>query len=193
VSREFDAIVLAGGRGSRMGGVRKPDLTVGGRRLLDIALAAVRGARRVVVVGDVEVPSGVLCTREDPPFGGPVAGVEAGFAALEGHCEWTLLLASDLPDAEAAVAALRSADPGPQWDGACLLDEDGRLQWLLGQYRSDALARRLAERGDPPLTAMHRLLRPLSLLGVDPGPASVADLDTIEDLAAWSTARGGAR
>ena len=39
---EYDAIVLAGGRGSRLGGTRKPDLTMAGRRLVEghAALAA---------------------------------------------------------------------------------------------------------------------------------------------------------
>lgn len=187
---DFDAIVLAGGRGSRLGGVAKPTLSIGGRRLLDIALAAASGARRVVVVGPVEVPDGVLVTREDPPFGGPVAGVEAGFAALAEHAPWTLLLASDLPDAEAAVAALLAAEPSGEHDGVCLIDADARLQWLLGCYRSEALAGRLAERGDPPLTAMHRLLSQLQLLGVDPDGARVDDLDTPADADRWTREKG---
>lgn len=186
----FDAIVLAGGRGSRLGGVNKPAVRLGGRRLLDVALAAASAARRIVVVGEVEVPEGVLLTREDPPFGGPVAGVEAGFAALGVPAEWTLLLASDLPDAEPAVARLLLAEPDDADDGVCLVDADGRLQWLLGCYRSGALARRLGERGDPPLTAMHRLLGPLRLLGVPAGEVSVADLDTPQDAAAWAARRG---
>lgn len=186
----FDAVVLAGGRGSRLGGVAKPEVTVDGRRLVDIALAAASGARRVVVVGDLAVPDGVLLTREDPPFGGPVAGLEAGMAALGEAAEWTLVLASDLPDAEAAVAALLASVPSPGHDGVCLLDADGRLQWLLGCYRTAALRRRLAERGDPPLTAMYRLLEPLDLLGVQPSGASVDDLDTPEDAARWSQTKG---
>lgn len=187
---DFDAIVLAGGRGSRLGGIDKPAISVGGRRMLDIALAAVAGARQVVVVGPVEVPDGVLRTREDPPFGGPVAGVEAGFAILLGHARWTLLLAADLPDAEAAVAVLRQARPDADHDGVCLVDGDQRLQWLLGCYRTPALARRLAERGDPPLTAMHLLLSPLNLLAVEPGAASVEDLDTPADADRWAGEKG---
>ncbi|WP_204250989.1 NTP transferase domain-containing protein, partial [Saezia sanguinis] len=45
-----DVIVLAGGRASRMGGVDKPGLVVGGRSMLETALAAA-GAGRTVVVG----------------------------------------------------------------------------------------------------------------------------------------------
>lgn len=184
----YDAVVLAGGRGSRLGGVRKPDLEVGGRRLLDTALAAATGAVRTVVVGDVDVPDCILRTREDPPFGGPVAGLEAGCALLGASATpavprspWTLVLASDLPDAEAAVAVLLAADPGSH-DGLCLLDADARLQWLLGCYRSEVLAARLAGRGD--ISAMYRLLAPLNLLGVPGAADATGDLDTPADLAA---------
>jgi molybdopterin-guanine dinucleotide biosynthesis protein A len=187
----YDAAILAGGRGSRLGGVSKPDLEVDGRRLLDTALAAAAGAVRTVVVGEVDVPDGVLRTREDPPYGGPVAGLEAGCALLDqvggpDRAPWTLVLASDLPDAEAAVAVLLAADPGDH-DGACLLDADGRLQWLLGVYRTDVLSVRLAGRGG--ITAMYRLLGPLDLLGVAPGAASTTDLDTPGDVAAWARRR----
>lgn len=182
---EFDAVVLAGGRGSRLGGTRKPDLVLAGRRLVEVALAAVAGARRRVVVGDVAVPDGVLLTREEPAFGGPVEAVAAGLARLDGHAPWTVLLAGDLPGAEAAVARLLAAEPRPGEDGVCLLDGDGRLQWLLGCYRTAALQARLADRGDPPLTAMHRLLGPLRLRGVLPGDAVVDDVDTRADAARW--------
>lgn len=183
--QDFDAVILAGGRGSRLGGVRKPEVTVGGRRLLDIALAAALPARRVIVVGDAEVPSGVPVTREEPPYGGPVAAVAAGLAVLADHAPWTLLLAADLPGAEAAVARLLANDVGLDEDGICLLDGDFRLQWLLGCYRTPVLLERLSDRGDPPVTAMHRLLAPLRLRGVDPAGATVDDIDTDADLLRW--------
>lgn len=186
---DYDAIVLAGGRGSRLGGIRKPELSVAGRRLIDIALAAVASATRVVVVGDTAVPPGVAVTREDPPYGGPVAAVAAGFDHLGGHAEWTLLLAADLPGAEGAVAQLLAAEPGLEDNGVCLLDDDDRLQWLLGCYRTDCLRTRLRERGDPPLTAMYRLLSPLRLRGIDPAGAVVDDIDTVADAQRWGAIR----
>lgn len=204
---EFDAVVLAGGRGSRLGGVRKPELAVAGRRLVDRALAAVAGARRVIVVGDAEVPRGVPHTREDPPYGGPVAGLAAGIEYLDqprpttaepgsrrvlrpvvasSHsAPWTLVLASDLPEVEAAVTALLEVEPAADDDGICLTGADGRLQWLLGYYRTDALRARLADRGDPPLTAMHRLLGPLRLRGIAADSRLTADIDTPADAGRW--------
>ncbi len=182
----FDAIVLAGGRGSRLGAPSKPEYVLGGRRLVDVALSAVAAARRIVLVGPGPAPEGVLLTREDPPFGGPVAGVAAGFAALDDHAAWTVLLACDLPEAEVGVGRLLAAEPGPEDDGVCLLDADGRLQWLLGCYRTEALARRLSERGDPPLTAMYRLLEPLHLLGISADRTITDDIDTPADAARWT-------
>ncbi len=109
------AIVLAGGRGSRLGGVRKADLVVGGRRLLDVVLDACAGCAPIVVVGeeDLGVREGVLHTREDPPFSGPAAGLAAGSSALhDGERavpEWVLCLGCDQPGAPVAVPALRRA------------------------------------------------------------------------------------
>lgn len=184
---DFDAIVLAGGRGSRLGAPSKPEFVLGGRRLVDVALSAVRAARRIVLVGPGPAPEGsVILTREDPPFGGPVEAVAAGFVALPVHAAWTLLLACDLPGAEAGVTRLLSADPEPADDGVCLVDGDARMQWLLGCYRTEALAQRLANRGDPPLTAMYRLLEPLRLLGLETDPRVTDDVDTPDDVARWA-------
>lgn len=166
-----------------MGGVFKPGLRIGGRRLLDLALDGVALARQVVVVGVGPVPAGVLLTREDPPFSGPAVAVDAGFAVLGDHAEFTLLLASDLPDAPAAVAELLASGVSAGWDGTCLLDESGRRQWLLGLYRSTALAEALVSREG---AAMYRLLAGLRLHEVVPQGASVADVDTAADLRRWA-------
>lgn len=79
----FDAIVLAGGAGRRLAGAVKPEVRVGGVALVDRALGAVAGAGRVVLVAPPELArAGVLRTLEDPPLGGPVAGIRAGLTAL---------------------------------------------------------------------------------------------------------------
>lgn len=181
----YDAVVLAGGRGSRLGGTRKPALELAGRRLVDLALDAAAGALSRVVVGDIDVPPGVELTREDPPYGGPVEALAAGLARLDEHAGWTLVLAADLPDPAPAVARLLSTEPAPDDDGLCLVGPDGRRQWLLACYRTPALLARLAERGDPPLTAMHRLVGPLRLREVDPAGISTDDVDTPDDAARW--------
>lgn len=63
-----DAIVLAGGRASRMGGVDKPAIVVGGRSMLDAALSAVSDCTRIVVVGPhrPELSPEILQAQEVP-------------------------------------------------------------------------------------------------------------------------------
>lgn len=184
---DFDAVVLAGGRGSRLGGVSKADLVLGGERLLDRVLRAAAGARTRVVVGDVAVPAGVLLTREDPPGTGPAAGLVAGLDAVPEAGPWTLVLACDLPDAPAAVGVLLAgATDDAAVDGWCLTGQDGHLEWLLGLYRTDALRRARDAYGDCRNRSVRGMLAPLSLAGIDPGAASTDDLDTWADHARWS-------
>ncbi|MGI8623834.1 MAG: NTP transferase domain-containing protein, partial [Solirubrobacteraceae bacterium] len=79
----FDAIVLAGGRGRRLGGVDKAALRVGDKTLLTRALDAVAGASRQIVVGPPRsLPDGVVGVSEEPLGGGPVAGLAAGLVEI---------------------------------------------------------------------------------------------------------------
>ena len=135
VSGAFAAVLLAGGRGSRLGGVHKPALVVDGRSLLDRALAAVPDADPVVVVGP-ETPTSraVRWTREDPPGSGPVAALAAGLAEL-GDAAEVAVLATDLTGVTAdTIRRLRAARTA---DGAVL--DDGHRQWLIGVWRTDRL------------------------------------------------------
>ncbi|MDT5309720.1 MAG: molybdopterin molybdotransferase, partial [Mycobacterium sp.] len=127
--RPLRAIVLAGGASSRLG-VDKPEQQVGGRRLLDVALAAVADADAVVVVGPPrDVPGGVAVVCEDPVGSGPVAALAAGFAALPGEAADVAVLAADLPGiTSAAVAALAAARGDAPV--ALALDDSGRVQYL---------------------------------------------------------------
>lgn len=188
---DYDAILLAGGRASRLGGVNKPEIELGGRRLIDHSLAAAAGAGRIVAVGAVSVPASVLLTCEEPPFGGPVAGLRAGLRLLQESgrlAPWLLVLACDLPGAETAVARLLAAEPGAH-DGVYLLDSADRPQWLLGCYRSAALVAAVAEL-DSASAALHRLLHGMNLLAVTPGDAVVDDVDTPDEMALWLSRLG---
>nr|WP_246223589.1 NTP transferase domain-containing protein [Pseudarthrobacter psychrotolerans] len=117
---DFDAVILAGGRSSRLGGVPKQSLTYDGDSLLRRSAAAAGGARAAVVVGPEagevlarEVPAGFLRCREEPPFGGPAAAIAAGLAALAtadgNRPPLTLVLACDMPNVGQAVSALKAA------------------------------------------------------------------------------------
>ena len=181
------AILLAGGRASRMGGIDKPGLTVDGVSLRDRAITAARsaGASPIVVVGP-EVPTDasgdVRWAREDPPFSGPAAAVVTGLTALDGDRQWLLLLACDLARPEAAVERLLTGirNLSATTDGLCLTDAAGRTQWLTGLYRAAALREAAASFGagrDQPVRALLAGLSPTLL----PAGDSARDVDTWED------------
>lgn len=122
---DFDAIILAGGRSSRLGGSPKSGLRYDGGTLLERTIAAAGGARHVVVVGPVTegLPAGVHSCREDPPFAGPAAAIGAGLAELKSLCRsgpgeapastgtvpFTLVLACDMPHVDTAIPVLQEA------------------------------------------------------------------------------------
>jgi molybdopterin-guanine dinucleotide biosynthesis protein A len=149
----FAAVVLAGGGATRLGGVAKPALPVGGRPLLLRVLDAAAGASTRVVVGPPELaallPPGVTLTREHPPGGGPVAGVAAGVRVLPAAAAHVAVLSADLPFLTATVLSGLSAAVRGGVDAAVLLDGSGRPQWLCSVWRRQGLERRLSAVGEP--------------------------------------------
>lgn len=90
--RQAHAVILAGGEGQRLGGVRKADLRIGGIRLLDRVVAALgpMSTPLLVAVGPEErgwQMSGEFTAIEDlpGPCGGPLAGLAAAVAVLAEH------------------------------------------------------------------------------------------------------------
>ncbi|WP_374946454.1 molybdenum cofactor guanylyltransferase [Agreia sp.] len=167
----LDAIVLAGGRSSRLSGVPKSRLLWRGSTLLQNTVDAVldTGARRVVVVGPGDGPAGgpsgaastapdaqastarVLFAREDPPFGGPAAAVAAGMRALSEHeasgVEAVIVLACDMPGIAGAVAALVDVVP---MLGVVHISDDASVSSKQGAIMSDSAGMR------QPLAAVYR-------------------------------------
>lgn len=175
------AIVLAGGRGRRLGGVDKPALRIGNRTLLDVALAAVAGAPAVVVGPDRDVPPGVTVVREDPPGGGPAAAIAAGVAALPELPDdgLVVVLAADLPAIDPAT--VDGLCGRVTTTGAVLLDDRGRRQWLAGAWRHRALAGAVRRRTDWQGCSVRELLGPLDPVGVTGHERATADVDTPDD------------
>lgn len=190
----LSAIVLAGGRSSRLGGIDKPTLELGGATLLARVVGAARdvGADPIVVVGRRQDDIDANWAQETPRFGGPAAAIAAGVALLDGATarhgaiaaapsdrDCVLVLAADLRRPTAVVGALLAAEPGA--DGALLADSGGRAQWLCGLYRRAALAAALKAVGDPTGVSMGRLLGEARLARHPIADDIVADIDTPAD------------
>jgi molybdopterin-guanine dinucleotide biosynthesis protein A len=200
----FDAIVLAGGAATRLGGADKPAIEVGGDTLLDRALAAVSAARRVVVVGPPRpVPAGVragrlmsgavragrlmsgavragrlIWCREQPPGGGPVAAIAAGFGRTTADA--VVVLAADLPWIAPAVPRLLAALGDA--DVAVLVDASGRRSYLAAAWRRTALRAALAATGGPAGVAARRLFDGVEVIEVLDSAGWAEDCDTWSDV-----------
>jgi len=195
----MDAIVVAGGRASKLGGASKPCL-VGpdGVSAIVRALGAcwLVGAEHLVAVGppdeinralggsESELPVTVVVVQEQPPYAGPAYGIAAGLGALSGaDDDLVLVTACDMPHVAAGLQTLVAA--GLTGDG-CVAVAQGRDQWMLGMYKRSALARACDALPEPGVGARNAsvadLLGALNLTRVPVSAAAVDDLDTPEDL-----------
>lgn len=188
-----DAIVLAGGRASRMGGVDKPAIVIGGRSMLDSALHAVAGCAQRVVVGPhrPELDPAIRQVREVPPGSGPVAALGAGVRALgDSGAPLVAVLAADLPFlTEATVSELirQSVESGA--DAVFAADESGRPQYLVGVWHRSVLKAAL-DQLDSLINQPMKALVPTETVLVT--VAGIADCDTDEQVRAARAAAGEA-
>ena len=177
-----------------MGGADKASLDLDGRSLLQRAVDTVRGVTpaptSVVVVGPrrkltateevVEAPAGeVVFVTEDPPRGGPAAGLLAGVDAVGDAVSAFAVLAVDMPGVSSStLSRLRTA--GSAADGAILVDADGRRQ--LAAFLDRAALHRVRPTDSTHGLPLHRLLRGLDLVEVAATAIESRDIDTWGDL-----------
>ena len=178
----FCGVVLAGGTAARMGGIDKAAVELRGRTLLELAVDAFLDADEVVVVAPASVPTErpVTFVCEDPPRGGPVAGLLTGVDALLRRPSTIGVLAVDMPRVTpTTVRRLREAAAGR--DGAFLVDGDGRRQLagVLDAARLDVVRPGLEEQHN---MSLRRLLAPLDLASVRATGDEAVDIDSWADL-----------
>jgi molybdopterin-guanine dinucleotide biosynthesis protein A len=180
----FDAIVLAGGQATRLGGADKPALALGDRSLLERVLAAVDDADRVIVVGPTRPLTSVRRTvqwcREEPAGGGPVAGLAAGLRHVT--ADVVVTLAADLPSIAPAVPPLLAALAAGTADWAALVDDGGRVNYLAAAWRRAALQRAMAGLGELSGASMRALTSAVPLAPVPDTQGWGLDCDTWGDV-----------
>lgn len=90
------ALILAGGKATRLGGAAKHELVVdGGKTIFErqVTLLAPRVAE--ILVATAHDIAGYRCVRDVLPDVGPLAGIAAGLAAMT--TPWLLVIAGDMP------------------------------------------------------------------------------------------------
>lgn len=182
--------IVAGGLATRLGGVAKSSLVVGGRSIAERQLEALRATfPRVLVVANDAAPwagLGVEVVADHFAGAGPLAGVHAALAATAAH-EGVVCVAGDMPYvAPGLLALLRDHAPGAP---AVVPRVAGRPEPLLARWGRDALpvveARLTA--GERAVHAVFAALATAwldepALRAVDPTLRSFANVNTPEDL-----------
>jgi molybdenum cofactor cytidylyltransferase/nicotine blue oxidoreductase len=166
-------------------GAPKAELTVGGARLVDRAVAALRGGGcapvLAVVRPGVDVAGAVVIVNEDPDRG-MRSSLEHAVAAAGDHDALAVLLV-DTPGVSAdAVAAVVAAWRPGRVAVASYGGRRGHPTVMSPALWRDALAIAGADEGARAFLAGHA-----DLVDDVPAAGSAADLDTPEDLARWTT------
>lgn len=178
----WTAVVLAGGRASRLGGRTKPQLVIDGRALLAHLIDGLPAEVPIVVVGPEQpVPRPVVFRREEPVFGGPVAALAAALDAVDTSA--LALVGGDMPYAGLVLSQLAA-----EWSGEEAIvpvDQTGRRQLLCSVLSTHAVGHALAELGDPAGRSVRGLLDRLAVVERPLSPedsALLRDIDTPADL-----------
>lgn len=197
--RTVHAIVLTGGRSSRMGGRHKPGIVLDGRSVIDRTVSALWSASptaQVIIAGSdaglsPSLRNKVTVVREDPPFSGPVAGVAAALDAIPPTEGIVLLLGGDTPFLSAATLAgiLTAALAGTPV--VSCLDSTGHLQYLCAAWQQQVLRAQVERLETPAGVPLRALFAGLSPQLVECDPDELRDIDTPEDLARAVTTSDG--
>lgn len=185
------ALILAGGAGSRLGGVRKAELRIGGLALLAWVSARLGRADRPLLLADAgrggALPADMVSLLDPPETAGPLAGLRAGLAHLRAAADEDVLItvAVDTPllpvdYSERLLAPLRAgARASHAAYGASAYPTNAA-------YRLGALRETLPE--TPPTAGPRTLLAALNAVTVDWTDLAAADpfvsLNTLDDLVA---------
>jgi molybdopterin-guanine dinucleotide biosynthesis protein A len=188
-AHDVTVLVLAGGTSRRFGS-DKLAAPLRGSTVFEAVVASLPPDWPVVVVGPMrECGRPVTWTREDPPGGGPLAGIAAGLEVVA--TPFVAVVAGDMPDAGPALGALADAlrTAPPAVAAVVAKDEGGWANPLLAVYRCATV---LAALPVPAADRPAKLLLALAHLEVEvTGPAS-RDVDTPADLEALSAPADGA-
>lgn len=181
------AVILTGGTAVRLSGADKASIELGGLTLLEHALGAMLDVDEVVVVGEpVPTTRPVNFVREDPPGGGPAAGLLAGLGCFARRPDVVAVLAVDMPLVTSSTIRrlLEAVRSGVEVDGAALVDERQKLQYLCAVYSVDSLNRVRPSYEEEHGLSMRSLVGGLRLQQVPAFGPEARDVDTWSDLLA---------
>lgn len=111
---DVSALILAGGKATRLGGVDKRELVVEGRTIFERQCTVLAPLVSEILVSSPRDVPGVRTVRDAVADAGPLAGIAAGLAAAT--TPWLLVVAGDMPHLSAALVTLLIARADPAVD-----------------------------------------------------------------------------
>lgn len=99
--RDVSALILAGGKATRFGGVAKHELVVDGQTIFARQVSVLSPRVAEILVSSPNAIDGYRTVRDAIGGVGPLAGIAAGLAAC--RTPWLLVVAGDMPHITAAL------------------------------------------------------------------------------------------
>ena len=182
------AIIVAGGRSARMGGIDKSTISLNGVRLIDHLLAGLQSLGiaqdNIVIVSTKTLAENIAHTAESPAFGGPLAGISAGLQAIPASSSRVAIFSVDAPDSWKLLPQLANTlANNAERDAAIIKDDAGIANPLCSVWKTAQLSSALTEIGDPHDKPARALVRHSDWVGVD-GTGLETDYDTLAELKA---------
>lgn len=94
-SNDVSALILAGGKATRLGGVAKHELVVDGQTIFARQVSVLEPRVMEILVSSPRDIDGYRTVRDSVEGVGPLAGIAAGLAAC--RTSWLLVVAGDMP------------------------------------------------------------------------------------------------
>lgn len=101
---QVTGLILAGGKATRLGGVDKRQLVIGGRTIFERQVEALAPCVAEILVSSPRPVEGYRTVADAVPGAGPLAGIAAGLAAAA--TPWLFMLAGDMPHVQRALVEL---------------------------------------------------------------------------------------
>jgi molybdenum cofactor guanylyltransferase len=111
---DVTALILAGGKATRLGGVDKRALVVEGRTIFERQVDALRPCVAEIIVSSPREVPGYRTVVDPVPDVGPLAGIAAGLAAAT--TPWLFVLAGDMPHVHRAFIDVVLSHAGAEAD-----------------------------------------------------------------------------
>jgi molybdopterin-guanine dinucleotide biosynthesis protein A len=103
-SHDVTALILAGGKATRLGGIDKREIVIDGRTIFERQVDALRPWVAEIVVSSPRAVPGFRTVVDAVPDIGPLAGIAAGLAAAT--TPWLFVIAGDMPHLHRAFIEL---------------------------------------------------------------------------------------